>query len=474
MTLRQSQPPARRAPTAVERAADRLGRTLAELGETTLRIGVTGLARSGKTVFTTALIDNLLKPDRLRHLSAVAEGRYRAALLRPQPDDDTPRFDYEVHLAELTATPPRWPRPTRRLSQMRVSIRYAPRSLLARQFAETRTLNLDIVDYPGEWLTDLALLASDYAGWCRTAWPLIATAPPGAPHEAWRTLTQATDAAHPADETLARRLADGFKAWINAAPPEDWPVRRIAPGRFHDPGDLDGSPLLTFAPMRPADPADVPADSLWRMMERRFDSYKRHVSRRFFETQFARLDRQIVLVDLPALAVAGPQAVPEFQSLLEDVLVSFRYGRVPWPWSWLASRIDRVVFAATKADLVPSDRHERMTGFLDALLFDSMNRARFNRASVRTVALAAVRTSVEQTVRRDGRDRLCVRGRPADETEEVLHHPGTFPATPREVAEGERFRPLAFAPRPSADPTRALPHARLDHALELLIGDALS
>ena len=71
-----------------EGVAGRVVRSVDELGETTLRLGVTGLARSGKTVFTTALVDHLLRPDRLRGLAAVAEGRYRAAVLRPQPDDD--------------------------------------------------------------------------------------------------------------------------------------------------------------------------------------------------------------------------------------------------------------------------------------------------------------------------------------------------------------------------------------------------
>ena len=61
-----------------------------ELGETTVRIGVTGLARAGKTVFVTSLVDNLLKPQRLGLLDAAAEGRYQSALLRPSPTT-TPR-----------------------------------------------------------------------------------------------------------------------------------------------------------------------------------------------------------------------------------------------------------------------------------------------------------------------------------------------------------------------------------------------
>ena len=42
------------------------------------------------------------------------------------------------------------------------------------------------------------------------------------------------------------------------------------------------------------------------MMERRYEAYKTHVVRPFFRDHFARLDRQIVLVDALARAQLGP------------------------------------------------------------------------------------------------------------------------------------------------------------------------
>lgn len=67
----------------------------------TVRLGVTGLSRAGKTVFITALIHNLLAGGRLPFFDPQAQGRLRRAYLEPQPDDDVPRFDYERHLADL-------------------------------------------------------------------------------------------------------------------------------------------------------------------------------------------------------------------------------------------------------------------------------------------------------------------------------------------------------------------------------------
>src|SRR5438128_5683904 len=73
-----------------------------------IRLGVTGLSRSGKTVFITALVEALVTGGRLPVFRAQAEGRIAGAALSPQPDDTVPRFDYENHLKDLTGPDRRW------------------------------------------------------------------------------------------------------------------------------------------------------------------------------------------------------------------------------------------------------------------------------------------------------------------------------------------------------------------------------
>ncbi|MEL6316384.1 MAG: YcjX family protein, partial [Pseudomonadota bacterium] len=148
--------------------ADDLGRwaedaqaRVAALTEPTLRVGVTGLSRAGKTVFITSLVANLLARRRMAGLAAAREGRILAAVLAPQPDLDAPRFAYERHLDDLYAAEPRWPESTRGIGQLRVSIRLRPSGL--RGAFGASVLHLDLVDYPGEWLLDLALLDTPYS-----------------------------------------------------------------------------------------------------------------------------------------------------------------------------------------------------------------------------------------------------------------------------------------------------------------------
>ena len=92
-------------------------------GTPSVRLGVTGLSRAGKTVFITALVHNLLHGGRLPLFEARASGRLTEARLMPQPDDDVPRFDYEAHVADLVDSRT-WPNSTRRISELRITIDY--------------------------------------------------------------------------------------------------------------------------------------------------------------------------------------------------------------------------------------------------------------------------------------------------------------------------------------------------------------
>ena len=128
------------------------------LFEPTVRLGVTGLSRAGKTVFITALVHGLLRGGRFPVFEAMASGRIARARLAPQPDDTVPRFAYEAHLAQLLSER-QWPDSTRQISELRLIIEYQS------QNRAMRALTLDIVDYPGEWLLDLPLLRQSYEDW---------------------------------------------------------------------------------------------------------------------------------------------------------------------------------------------------------------------------------------------------------------------------------------------------------------------
>ncbi len=445
--------------------------------ETTVRLGVTGLSKAGKTVFITSLVHNLMRPARMHGLSAVAEGRFEAALLRPQPDPDVPRFDYETHLAALQSSEPQWPESTRRTSQLRVSIRYRPASFLRRQIRGSATLNLDIVDYPGEWLLDLPLLQIDYGEWCRRVLAGCDQPPRQTLAAEWRRHIDTIDPIAPTDEGAAQRCAQLYTDFLRAARTHPAGLSRLQPGRFVLPGELEGSPALTFCPLKPPPDGRWRRDSLWSLMESRYDAYKERIVRPFFRDHFTKLDRQIVLVDVLRALNVGADSVGDLRLAMGELLACFRPGRNSWLWPILGRRIERVVFAATKADHVPVSQHDRLAGLIGGLLFDPMNRATFQGARVETMALAALRATRDAQAKRKGVMLDCVEGIPTDADAPKVVFPGDLPDRPGDIAANgaAAYRFLSFKPPQQAGADgRGLPHIRLDRAMDFLIGDLLT
>ena len=107
-----------------------------------LRLGVTGLSRAGKTVFISALVHNLVHGGRLPLFEAQKSGRIARAFLEQQPDDAVPRFQYEDHIAALVDQRI-WPDSTRAISELRLTIEYESASGWNRMFPAGQ-LSVDI------------------------------------------------------------------------------------------------------------------------------------------------------------------------------------------------------------------------------------------------------------------------------------------------------------------------------------------
>jgi len=459
----------------------------------TIRLGVTGLSRAGKTVFITALIHGLTRGGRFPVFEPFASGRIAQARLAPQPDDAVPRFDYENHVRTLIEER-RWPNSTVDISELRLVIDYQ------RQNGADRTLTLDIVDYPGEWLLDLPLLNKSYEQWSRESLALSRERPRALLAAQWHAHLATLSAEAQEDEQAALTQARLFTDYLRACRDERFAMSLLPPGRFLMPGNLAGSPALTFAPLDLPDDGTAPEGSLWAMMVRRYEAYKDVVVRPFFRDHFARLDRQVVLVDALSAFNSGPEALHDLEAALAGILDCFRIGRSTFLSSLFRPRIDRILFAATKADHLHHSSHDRLEAVLRRTVAGAVARAEDTGALIDVVALAAVRATREATVTR-GRDKLpSILGTPApgetaggeafDGESEVATFPGDLPADPEQLFAGEgafrglssasaeksdfrflRFRPPQLESVNAEGPT--LPHIRLDRALQFLIGDRL-
>lgn len=459
----------------------------------TVRLGVTGLSRAGKTVFITALVHGLLRGGRFPVFDALASGRIGSARLEPQPDDTVARFDYENHLRALIEER-RWPSSTVDISELRLVIDYQRRNGAA------RSLTLDIADYPGEWLLDLPLLDKSYEQWSAESLALSREGPrlrlAGDWHAHLASLTPTTRS----DEQAALTAAKLFTAYLKACRDERYAMSLLPPGRFLLPGGAAGSPALTFAPLEVPVDGESPSGSLWAMMQRRYESYVSALVRPFFRDHFARLDRQIVLVDALAALNAGPDALHDLQAALTSIHDCFRVGRRSFFSSLFRPRIDRILFAATKADHLHHLNHDRLEAIVAHMVRQATERSESSGAAIDVVALAAVRATREARVQRSREELPSIVGTPVagesaggttfDGSTEAATFPGDLPDNPDTLFDADsafkglsstgldnadyrflRFRPPALERGQDGEP--ALPHIRLDRALQFLIGDRL-
>lgn len=460
-----------------------------------IRLGVTGLSRSGKTVFITSLIHNLLNGGRLPFFEPWAQGRIRQVYLEPQPNDALPRFDYETHLDALNSDPPKWPESTRRISQLRLTIEYDSTIIYKRTLGHSK-LSIDILDYPGEWLLDLPLLNKSYETWSfetlanarsKLRMPLA---------EEWLQSTKTCDPQDTQNEQLAMQASELFKNYLTICRDDEFALSSIPPGRFLIPGDWEGSPALTFAPLNLPQNQLPKANSLWSMMARRFEAYKSHIAKPFFRDHFVQLDRQIVLVDALQALNGGPNSVRDLEHSLTEILDCFRTGRHSWLSQLWSKKIEKILFAATKADHLHHSSHGRLEAALDQLMERVLQRAKLKGTDVKSLVLSAVRSTSEATAEEFDPPKHCVIGVPIDGeriggkifdgTEKIAVFPGDLPGNPgealnkgfsRPAPDEEKFRFVHFSPPKRSGNGREtippLPHIRLDRALQYLLGDRL-
>ncbi len=120
---------------------------------------------------------------------------------------------------------------TRTVSELRLSLRVQPRGMLA-GLQGLRTVHLGHRGLSGEWLLDLGLMGKSYAAWSRDALERAARRPGW---EAFGAMIASADGRAPLDESVARRLAEG---WSGRWPRQRRRAIRLFAGAVPAAGDL--------------------------------------------------------------------------------------------------------------------------------------------------------------------------------------------------------------------------------------------
>ena len=232
--------------------------------------------------------------------------------------------------------------------------------------------------------------------------------------------------------------------------------------------------MLQFVPWMWDKPAGEPADgTLYATLKQRFEQYKQHLVQGFYEQHFAGFDRQIVLVDCLQPLNAGAASFGDMQQAIARIMESFAYGKSNWWRRLFSPRIDKLLFVASKADHVTPEQHGPLVSLLQHLVRSGRGQARFEGITTECLALAAIKATEVGKGVANGREFPAIRGTSLS-GEPLLLFPGEVPAHippaqwwNNQGFDFQAFRPLAMSAH------QALPHIRLDAALEFLLGDHL-
>ena len=433
----------------------------------TVRIGVTGLARAGKTAFLTSLAANLLAVGAglpaLPALSARMGSRRLGVRLAPLGASSVPRFDEPAHLRALAADPPAWPARTGAVSLLALDLTI-PRSGLAAALPP-RSLRLELLDYPGEWLLDLPLLATDFAAWSDATLRRLDGLEAAKPFLQFVTGLRAGAAR---DEALAAAGHRLYRQALHRLRDDDG-FAFLQPGRFLMPAPGEEPPWTGFFPLRGR-------GGLEGLLGERYDAYCDAVRDDLVSPLFGSLDRLVVLADLLTPLHLGRDSFADAQAALAAAS-----GALRWRFSWTQALaallrlrrpppvIRRVAYAATKADHVASRQRGNLRALMTALTPSGGD------VAARHFAIASIKCTEDATMKLDDRSVSAVRGRLAGQGV-VLSYPGEVPDAPPDDGfwSGDFFELPDFQPKQIPGGGRTgVGNLGLDELLCFLLDDLL-
>lgn len=159
---------------------------------------------------------------------------------------------------------------------------------------------------------------------------------------------------------------------------------------------------------------------------------------------------------------------------LTQLMQSFHYGQRTLFRRLFSPVIDKLLFAATKADHVTHDQHANLVSLLSQLVQEAWQNAAFEGIEMDCTGIASIQATESGMVESRGESVPALRGNRLSDGAPLTIYPGDVPARLPGSAfwQQQGFQFEAFRPR-VMDVDRPLPHIRLDAVLEFLTGDKL-
>ncbi|WP_339724945.1 YcjX family protein [uncultured Paraglaciecola sp.] len=466
----------------IQLSKQKLKLTAARLVNHHVNLAVTGLSGSGKTAFITSLVNQLIEANEGAHLpffSVVRESRLIGVKRDVQPNLTFSRFAYEEAMAKLTQTSPQWPSSTKGISQVRLKIKYKKSRGLSKYLTEDATLTLDITDYPGEWLLDLPLLEMNYAQWSSHCEEELKDPKRNVLAKSFFAALSDFDLNAKGDELALQNIAELYTQYLIDCQANGYQL--LQPGRFILPGELSGAPVLHFFPvsseqleLQNVDLSHPAKDSNAALLMQRYKHYKTQVVQPFYKEHFKRFDRQVVLVDCLSALNRGFHSYQDLQKALDWLMGSFQYGSSNILNRLFQPKIDKLVFAASKADHITPDQQTNLVKLLESMLHSARKQIQYDGVVTESTAISAIRASKSGLGQLNGESIPVLQGRNT-QGDAITLYPGEVPQScpAPEFWTQQQFEFPKLSP-PVMNSEHVLPHIRMDQILDFLLADKLT
>jgi predicted YcjX-like family ATPase len=462
-----------------------------------IHLGVTGLRRSGKTVFLTALIYQLEQLGS-RHLDAFENQGIKLCFAKTCWSADGREFPYEKYRDGLRRNPPEWPLPTDaeyvRTLEFKWQSSKSPAGLWTRLRRRSGVIRLHLHDYPGEYLLDVEMARLNYRQWCQTALIRMSKQSAKAAESYFKEVATIVGIGGNGTATEQRldALRKAYGRFLIEA--KRLGMEMLQPGMTFVARDSDdpstwGARALPFVPLPPG---VLSTDTVITELARAYDEYRR-LKVKPFVARLAKIDRQLVLVDILRVLRQGVDCFNDTQDCLAAVIGAYRYTSRTYQMAtaffpkplrrW--GGVQRVVFAATKADHALMSHRRNM----EALLEDLVRRSEGTIGAPGQQLIkghhyfASLRSTVDAVQKYQGQPQEVLLGKLSGKNDDEIWNPGVVPSEwPSPRADGnepwpmddDRFRFLDF--QPVSLPLRegaAWLNLNLDRVLWSVLGDCL-
>ena len=424
----------------------------------TTKIAITGLSRSGKTVFITSLIDQLLHQKKI----AFTTSKHKAFKVSMQPPKaSVKRFDYYTFSKDIKSYS-KWPNGTDSITSTLLEIE----SKSSFSMLGNSKFRIELIDYPGEWILDIAMLGLSYEEWSQKVILWMQNSNEELARGYLSEIEKLTQ--NSSGELLEKKLHNQYADMIRYFKKNHY--SNLTPGRFLMPSDLVGDPMLLFAPVPLSD------SPLHEVFKKRYKTYLKEIVKEIQLEHFKGFDKQIVLIDIVEALQNGSVYYKDMKDGLRSMLSLYEHKNKNFLSQWLSASINSVTFVATKADLVASSQHNNYLALLNEMVEDIRKELDISHIKTDIQVIASVKCTQTLKEKHHGKTLSFIRGIDAKDKNVVEIYPGEIPSS---FPSDEEWNPDKYAyeeflpPKRSYKENEPFEHINMDRVIESIIGDLL-